>query len=298
MNKDFKIFGVRGSLLGDSVGALTVLNYLEKLYPNSYKYWQIASKCSHMAPLFLGHPMIDKIIFSDCSEGMGVKDFEIAKDCQIIMNVMPNHPLEQDWPNYRSFYKETFIMSGLSENNYDSLPIEEKYPKLYKWFRPEPRPSNHKKIVSIWGFASYGGKEVKRNPSKEYWERLAHTLLDNGYGVCQFGHPKDPILFDDTSVSGDFIDRNFKRFNDLDFFQQIRMTLSTDLVLSTDSGSGLIFAAYDMNQINLIARHWPGHVQNPLALAPIGKNTLNFLGGTGCDSINIDSVMNAIKEKI
>ncbi len=188
-------------------------------------------------------------------------------------------------------------MSGFSSADYLDLSEKEQYPELVKWFRPESRPSNHKKIVALWPFAGYA-KEPRRSASKKYWEELVLSLIRQGYGVCQFGHFNDPVLFDDCDlVDGNEITGNFKRFNNNDFFEQVRITLSTDCVLSTDSGSGLIFAAYGHPQVNLINRHWPGHVRNGLALAPIGKETYNFLGDSNCDDISQQFVLDKVIEK-
>lgn len=283
MNKNYKIFGVRQSLLGDSIGALPVLNHLEKILPGSFKYWHLAQKCSHLAPLLIGHNLIDKVVFSDCNEGFGPADYELMKQSDLVINTMPQHPAEFDWPNYRNFYEETFWMSSFPLSDYQALSEEEKYPKLERWFRPEPRLSNNK-YVSIWGFAGYS-RDLYRSPSPKWYGELIDRLKKHGIDSVQYGHPNDPEL---EGVAA--------RRNDIDFFQQIRETLSSDTVLSTDSGSGLIFAAYGMRQVGLINVHWPGQHRNPLALAPIGKNTFNFSGKA--DSISLDEVTAKVLELV
>ncbi len=289
-----KIFGVRQSLLGDCVGALPVLNVIEKLYPGSYKYWHIARKCSHAAPLFLGHPLIDKIVFSDCDEGFGPRDHEIMKGCDMVINTMPSHPFGENWPNYRNFYEETFVMSGLDLDLYRALPEDEKLPKLYKWFRDEPRVHD-RKTVALWGFAGYG-KEPRRSASPDWYAKLATRLNQEGVHVVQFGHFNDPkIIVEDKSGNLEYL----PRLNEKDFFEQIRTTLSCDFVLGTDSGSGLIFAAYDLlPQLNLIHNHWPNHHDNLFALAPRGKKVTSIFGAGSCDSIETESVINHIKSVI
>lgn len=281
--KSFSIWGIRGSLLGDCVGALTVLNSLEQLYPGSYKFWQVAKKCSVIAPLFIDHPLIDRIVISDCDEGIGLRDLELMRGCDIAINVMPEHPREHDYPNHRSFYFETFIMSGLSDHHYLSLPPEQRLPKLVKWFRPEARLTAKSKIVALWPQAGYG-KEPKRSPDKAWYQSFVDQLKADGCDIIQFGHPAD---FELEGVC---------RRTHIDFFQQVRETLSCDLVISTDSGSGLIFAAYEHPQITLTAPHWPGHVRNLDALAPQNRNGHVFLNVRGASHISQADVVTKVRE--
>lgn len=283
MNKLFSVFGVRQSLLGDCVGALPVLNHIDKIYPGSYNYWHVAQKCSHIVPLFVGHPLIDRIVISDCPEGFGPRDIEIMRECDIVLNTMPEHPHQHDWPNFKDFYCETFVMSGFSISDYLSLPPEQRLPKLVKWFRPEARLTVKSKIVALWPQAGYG-KEPKRSPDKAWYQSFVDQLKVDGCDIIQFGHPAD---FELEGVC---------RRTHIDFFQQVRETLSCDLVVSTDSGSGLIFAAYEHPQITLTAPHWPGHIRNLDALAPQNRNGHVFLDARGASHINQADVVSKVRE--
>jgi ADP-heptose:LPS heptosyltransferase len=288
IGKNFSCYGMRWQLIGDILGGLTILNHLERLYPSCYKTVGLAGKAKHFAPLLINHPLIDRIHIQSGFEGPEGDDWNFINSHDIVINGNPSHPLQYDWPNYRNFYAESFIMGGFSEKDYADLPEDQKLPKLVKWFRPESRPLQYKKIISIWGFAGYSVQPY-RSPTANYWRELVKKLIDLGYGVCQFGHFNDPVIMENNVA--------FHRFNERDFFEQIRMTLSTDLVLSTDSGSGLIFAAYDFNQINIVNMHVDGHVRNPFSLAPLGPNTFNFCGETCCDDVPQDQVIAKILEK-
>ena len=72
--KNIKIFGGRGSLIGDTIMFLPALNILEKLFPNSYKIFPISQKTSYSAVFFLNHPLIDKIHILEKWEGLGQND--------------------------------------------------------------------------------------------------------------------------------------------------------------------------------------------------------------------------------
>jgi len=292
--KNLKMFGVRGSLIGDSIMALPILTFVEKQFPNSYKYWQIAKKCSQAAPLYFNHPLIDKIVISDCNEGMGPKDLEIAKDCDIVFNVMPQHPLQQDWPNYRNIYEETWVMAGLPMEYYNSLTAEERRPKLYKWFDVEKQP---KKTIALWPCAGYG-RENTRNPSEGWYSGLIAMLCRIGYNVIQFGHPKDYNLKSIIDCMDKDIEEKFFVMNHLSFFEQIKMSLGCDLVIATDSGSSLVLGAYEIPQITLLTNHFPNHIQNFEAFGPNNLNNINFISIGHPDNIKITDILKQVKEMV
>lgn len=288
--KNFKIFGVRGSLIGDSIMALPILNWLERRWPGSYKYWQIARKCSQAAPLYYNHPLIDKLLISDGEEGMGPRDIEIAKSCDVVFNLMPQHPEGDSWPNKRSIFEETWVMAGLPLEEYKNLPPEEQRPKLVKWFSCPPMG---RKTIGIWPCAGYG-IQPKRSPPEGWYRKLTRGLLDRGYNVFQFGHPLDfCIARDDDTGSEKSI---FISYNTLSFFEQIKISLGCDLVVGTDSGSGLVVGAYEHPQITLLTNHWPGHTTNPLAFATNNPKNTNFFAPDRADNINIESVLDKITE--
>ena len=308
--KNFKIWGTRFSILGDTIMSLVILNALEKRFPGSYKYFHIAKRCAHAAPLYFNHPLIDRIVISDYDEEMGTNDAAIAKTCDIILNTKPPFHSRQDWPNSNCIYRETFFMSGLPLEWYDTLSDEEKRPKLAKWFNVERQPA---KTIALWPCAGYGN-ENKRNPSREWYVKLINKLHEEGYNTIQFGHPKDYNLFNAINGQSDapsniytFSDtiqkfqtdswgETFKILNHLPFFDQIKMTLGCDLVISTDSGSGLIFGAYEMPQISLLTNHFPNHTKNLTAFAPNNPNNTNFIGIGSPDNIEIFKVLQKVKE--
>jgi ADP-heptose:LPS heptosyltransferase len=300
-----KILAGRAQLIGDQLGALPVAGYFRKLYPQAKIIWPCAKKVSQAAPLYLNHPYIDQIYIYDGMEGPeSMRDFQMHSLCDIIINPNPQHPFEHDWPNYRTFYQETFVMAGLPLHLYESLSLEEKFPKLYKWFNVPERSSflpdwveKKHKVIALWPFAGYG-KEGFRTPSVEWYNNLINKLMDYDIHVVVFGHPNDPNLFsfDYDITEGHKSTWFVHKMRHIGFFEQIKNTLACDLVLSTDSGSGLIFAAYGHPQINFITNHWPNHKTNPLALAPQGERTFNFFGKGGADCIDIDAVLVTIKE--
>lgn len=274
----------RSGMLGDTLCALPIAKYYKKQYPDAQIIWPIGKRFSQGAPLYLNHPDIDKIFIFDGNERQESKrDLDIVNSCDIVVDPTPEHP-DNRYPREFNIYSETFRMGGLTIDQWNTLSIEEQIPKLYRWFKPEPRPSINSKCISLWGFASYGNKEQKRNPTKEWYLNLLNKLYQKNIDVIQFGHPNDPDL-------GCPI-----RFNDLDFFHQIRLSLSTDLYVGTDSGSSLIMAAYqNIPVLTVLSDHW-GHTNNPYALAPKGNDVHNFFAPGGCDNVSVDEIAEKIFE--
>lgn len=285
MGKDFKIWGVRSGLLGDMVMAIPLLTLLEKKYPGSFKYWQIARKCQQGEPLFHHHPLINQIVISDCEEGQGPKDLEIMKTCQVVLNTTPQHR-DDRFPNFRNIYEETAHMAGFSEDEYNLLTEDEKRPKLVKWFDIE---NLGPKTISFWPVAGYA-KWHSRNPSRQWYEKLLSMLYAEGFTIYQCGHPNDYTF----APHPQHIDCRY-----FPFFDQIKKSLGTSIALATDSGSSLILGAYGFNQISLLTNHWeyPRHIQNFYAFGTNNFNNYSFFGLNGCDNIKQKEVFDKILEK-
>lgn len=286
-----KIWGWRQSLIGDQIMALPLLNWAEKRWPGSFKYWQVAKKCSQAAPLYFNHPLINEIVISDCVEGMGPRDINIMSSCHIRVNTMPQHP-DGDfvWPNKRDIYHETALMAGLSEEDYASLTKDEKIPYLYKWFDIETQ----QKSIAIWPCAAYGVKQNwhSRHPTRNWANLLVARLIKEGYKVYQCGHPND--YSDEGGALNSVID-----IRHLSFFEQIKFTLGCSAMIGTDSGSSLVIGAYNLiPQISLLTNHMHGHMENLTAFATNSPLNHNFVGVGSIDNINIDEVALKIKNII
>lgn len=289
--KNFKIFGFRQSLIGDSIMALPLLNYFEKIYPNSYKYWHLAKKCSQASSLFLNHPLIDKILISDCEEGFGPKDLEICKTCDIVINTTPLHPYEQDWHNYRNMYEETWVMAGLPLEEYYKLSAEEQKPKLYKWFDTNRR----KKTIAIHCFAGYG-RDNHRSPSGIYWEHLISKLIQSGYDIFRLGHPNDRPLSGQINYISHPKNYVFKNLCNLSFIEQIQIALECNLYIGTDSGFSLIMGAYnEIPQLTLLTNWNIGHKQNFNCLSPNNEKNITLFAEKNCDNIPQELILEKIK---
>jgi ADP-heptose:LPS heptosyltransferase len=285
VNKNFKIFSGRASLIGDTIMFLPVLNYLELKYPNSYKIFPISQKTSQSAPLFINHQLIDKIYILGEYEGVSQKDIDLIKSCDIVINPFPQHPDVHDWWNYYNCVEETFRMAGFNINEFKSMPEQFKKPKLEKWFQTEKYP----KTIAIWPFAGYN-QNPKRNPSKEWWKKTLKEIEDNfNFQIFHFGATSEPNLGENLN--------NYHNMTHLSFFEMIKITLGCDVMIGTDSGSSWVIGAYGFPQINLIIKNAPNHIQNLEAFAPENylNNKIDLFGLEGTDSIMPNEIVTNLK---
>lgn len=284
--KNFKVLGVRQSLIGDCICAIPILNWIELKYSNSYKYWHLSRKCAQAAPIFFGIDLIDKIIITDCDEGFGPKDVELAKTCDLVFNTMPPHPFGELWHNDRTIYEETWVQAGLPLFEYHNLLKDLQKPKLHKWFNINKLD----KTVILHCYAGYGF-DNHRSFGQEYSEQLILNLIKLGYNVIRLGHPREPIFFNDIGFGN-----KYKDLRHLSFIEQIQLTLGGSVYIGSDSGFSLCIAAYDeIPQINLVCMWNVGHTKNPLCLAPNNDKSINLWDKEKCSNISQDLVLEKIK---
>lgn len=276
-----KIWGVSYGLVGDLIMGLPILTYFEKKYKGSYKYWVIEGKCKNSAPLFEGHPLINEVYVMKNDEKYSKSDIETRDKCDIFVP-KPKHFWHepQDWYNYRSCVEETARTAGI-EDIKEVLTEEEMIPKLYRTFDVKP---TKEKVISIWPFS----KTVtdKRSPNVEWWKSLVSTLIEKDYIIKHFGLPNEPRLFCD--------DYKYNRYISYDYFDQVKISLSTRLSICTDSGSGWVMGAYNHPTIYLITNWLPNHNKNLLSLAPVNPNGINILSEGGWGNLSTDRVIKEI----
>jgi ADP-heptose:LPS heptosyltransferase len=282
--KNFKVLGVRQSLIGDCIMSLPALNFIEKRRPNSYKYWHIAKKCSQAAPLFYNHPLIDKIVITDCEEGFGPKDIALSKECDFVFNTTPQHPFGEYWHDHRNMLEETWIMAGIRLSEFDNLTEEQRIPSLVKWFNTD----KINKSIAIHCFAGYG-RDNHRSPNQEWWQELINCLLKEGFKIIRLGHPREP------NIDG------CEDLRNLSFFEQVQISLGCTLYIGTDSGFSLTIGAYSHPQITLLTNWNINHTENPTCLQPINKNNItlfNEFKQGGCSGIAKEKVLETIKKLV
>ena len=306
-DKNFKIWGVSFSLIGDLIVGLPQLTYFEKKYPGSYKYWGIHKKMSHAAPLFYNHPLIDRIKITDTWGDFGEYDYKLAADCAIttrdidherktLINARP----EDYWYNRHDIIEQIARMSGISDIR-EVLTEEELRPKLYKWFDADfdaieknegytkARTSSGKipnKSIVIWPFSGYN-HWPSRSPSPHWWNVLVDTLINNGFTVFHCGWIEEPHV---SNLDG------YNRCVDLSFIEQVKISLATNLAIGADSGSMWTLGAYSFPAIHLMTNWRDGHVENFSAMNPVNVNGTSFFASPMTDGWNHQEVLERVWE--
>lgn len=290
-----KYFMGRSSMIGDNLSALPTATYIKKIDPDAYITWVIGKKCSSFTPLLISHPDIDKIFVLDGEEKLESKrDFSEYNKNTFKLNINPSHP-DNKYPRERTIYLESFLMAEFSEKEWAQLTPEEQIPKLVKWWQPVKRPFGDKKTIFFTGMPNFG-RESKRWVSKRYLEDLVERLIGLGYCVIQSGGEQDQSWFD-TIEDSPINNNNYKRVNELSFFDQIKIVNECDCIVGSDSGMSLVCGAYSLQQVSLIPIHW-GNENNPSALSTNNPNNFSFYSINGTDNIDIEEVIIKVQEKI
>ena len=304
-----KIWGTSFSLIGDLIMSLPQLVYFKKKHKNTYVNFVIHKKISYCAPLFFNHPNIDKILISGEWSSFNSADFKIASECDLITTkldyknkkILDRQHDDKQWYNHRSCIEETALMSGITDFN-DILTNEEKIPYLNKWFDTgfedeqkkaaytyEKKKSKRNKILSkslgIWPFAGYG-RSKNRNPSEEWWRGLVSRLINDSINVYHFGYFNEPKLSENK--------RYYHNLTDLDFINQIKISLGTKLALGTDSGSMWVLAAYSHPMIVLGTNWYNNHTNNLKATIPPIQNGECIFNQNNFSNLKIDEIYDKI----
>jgi ADP-heptose:LPS heptosyltransferase len=279
----------RGTMLGDILATVPTAVYLKKVYPNYHIVWAMGKKSGQSAMLYFRHPAIDEIYICDGAEGPeSYEDFTKVNSCDIKFNLNPQHR-DGEYPRKRNIYWESMHMQGCEDWIWETVMTDEdKIPKLTKWWNPVKRPFVNKTIF-FTGMPNYG-REAKRWVSKKYLLELSNKLITLGYCLIQSGGEQDEPFY-----LGDY--PNFWRINERSFFDQIQIANECDCIVGSDSGMSLILGAYGLPQVSLLPIHW-GNDNNPSALSTNNPNNYSFYSFNGTDNINMDSVLDKIKEKI
>lgn len=295
-----RIYGVRAGLIGDMIMALPILQYFDKVYPNSYKYWMIHQKCAQAAPLFFNHPLIDRIKITDGWVTEGRHDLELKNKCDIQLNISP--PVRDlNWRNEMDCIAQTARMAKLDEFERVISPAE-RIPILHRWFPSysfSNNPKNHgyidnvestwsydAKRIAIWPFANYGLKP-ERSPSVGWWEATITWLIQHGYEIYHYGWITEPTLS---------LNPKYHYYCNLSFFDQIRSSLEAYISIGTDSGSMWVLGAYNQPQIVLMTFHEINHKENPMALAPPYEWTKVLFNPQNINLIKPKTVIQAVEQ--
>lgn len=306
MTKRIKILGIRSGLLGDTVMSLPMLNYLHKKFNNPLITWVVADRFKQGVELYRDHRLINNIyICTGKKDELSDHDLAIHKGYDIIFNVTPSHPSGDSWYSKFTCVEETVRMSwgqwakdhlGLNspdellEDFKKTLTESERKPRLYDYFwGNKTRKDDGQKIIAIWPVAGYAKCGAKRNPPKEFYDDLVKELKANGYIACIYGHPNDFR-----------IDGAGQYYTDFSLIDQVKSTLTCNLMIGTDSGSSWIIGAYGLPQVNLLSNFYPYARKDFWPLAPENSEDLkiDLTSHQGWHDITVEKTLEAIRNYI
>ena len=291
-----KIWGISFSPLGDLVMGLPILTYFEKKYPGSYHYWVIKKKCAFSAPIFLNHPLIDRIKITDNWKSFGEIDNQLMSQCDTVIKEDGWKHSRPDWYNYKSCVEETAFIAGIKDFK-ETLTEQEMKPKLVKWFdvgsdtlpstwskQYTPDLSLYHNSIGIWATAT-GLKDFPglRSPTTYWWKEFIDKV---GLRVFHFGRPDEPIISENP---------NYINMTSLSYFDQVKASLATNVVIGPDSGSMWVNGAYSHPAIHLIANWLPSHKDNVLALNPINGNSVVLFAEKAVRNIPVKSLIQVVE---
>lgn len=268
--------------------SLPLLNYLELIYPESYKFFVVAKKCVQILPFLANQELIDRVWVLEKWEGLGQNDIALANFCDYAVNPFPQHPpcpglnvgIDNFWYNYYSCVEETIRMAGVDLTEFYKLPEQNRKPHLTQWFDLERQNGT----ICIHAKAGYNN-EQKRNPTTQFWAKLVEKLNKLGYKVYHCG------VDSEDSIEGTI------RVTHLSLFEQIKLALSTECLIGNDSGFSWIYGCYGHNMVSLLTNHAP-KITNVLNFAPLNykNNSINLISLDGFDNLKHEDVLNAINE--
>ena len=301
MSKQIKIWGMSYGLIGDLIGSLPMLTYYEKKYPGSYKYFAIEKRCAFTAPLFLNHPLIDRLHISSKWDGWGDDDYRLIESCNVKATYDNFKHDRVDWYNFTDFVEETAILAGIRDIK-EVLTEEEMKPKLYQWFdvgivnkKSHTYSKSNKndltgfdRSVAIWPFGQ-GQANSGRAPNKIWWRNLIEKLVKNGFNVYHYGRDTEPPL---ATCAG------YNKMTNMSFFDQVKACLASNVVIGVNTGPMWVVGAYKKPAVQLITNYFPDHYQRFHSLTPINDNAMNLFvksnNGVGCNGISIEQVVKAV----
>lgn len=183
---------------------------------------------------------------------------------------IPTHD-EANWADYRHITEETALMLGLEAK---TTNIELNMPEdVVK----EPKTAAIHLFSSKWP----GGA---RSVSIKRQEEIARHLCQKGYKVYQLSGPHQPHIRNTTFVRGTY-------------FDSCKKMLSTDLLVTCDSGMPWVASAFNHPMVGLYSAAYNPLVGTTKNWQPVNPNAV-YLEGQTANLIDMDVVLYNIDKKL
>lgn len=266
--------GIRGQF-GDIVMQEPALRKFIKDNPETKITIAVSKRYEQILPLYENyHENIDEFkVFEGYDQWPTSADLEYLEAQEFDALFPPDIPLhsEDDWANRRHIVKETALMIGLdSDSNNIQLNMPEDVVK-------EPN------TVAVHLFSSKWPHGI-RSISLENQVAIVKYLVEKGYKVYQLSAPHQPQIEGTVRKQGSYYDAC------------IRM-LSTDFLVSCDSGMPWVASAYDHPTVGLFSSNYNSLVATTKNWWPVNSNA-SYLEAPTANDINNDLIFKVIDEMI
>ena len=267
-------FGINGQF-GDSIMQIPALEQFIKDNPETKIVFGMSKKYEQILPLFKNYHsnIIDYKIWEGYDNWPTKSDLEYIRSqnfdamfpCQIPKHVDPL------FAKHRHINIETALMLGIKTDIVDiKLPYPEDIVK-------EP------KTVALHLFSSkYPGGIRSINIPKQNF--IVNYLRKKGYKIYQLSGPDQPHIKNTTFFKGTY-------------FESCMKMLTTDFLITCDSGMPWIASAYDHHMIGLYSWGYNPQVGTTRNWQPINKNS-DIVEDFSANNIQISEIFKLIDKKI
>ena len=267
-------FGIRGQY-GDIVMQEPALRKFIKDNPNTKIVLAVSEPYKQILPLYENYHenIVEFKVFEGYGHWPSPSDLQYIKDQNFDAMFPPDIPLhaQNDWANYRHIVSETALMIGCDcDTNNIQLNMPEKVNK-------EPNTVAVHLFSSKW---PYGVRSI----AIEKQQAIVKYLLEKGYKVYQLSAPHQPQIEGTVIKQGTYYDAC------------IRM-LSTDFLVSCDSGMPWVSSAYEHPTVGLFSSNYNNLVTTTKNWWPVNLNA-SYLEAGSANDINNDLIFKAIDKMI
>lgn len=261
------IFGNQGQR-GDLIMNTVVARAIKEKFPNCHTSMSINKQYEDMKELFYNHPYIDSVsIWEGYDDWPTQNDINHAKNFDIILHPMPQHPNNHCWYNLVNYQTEAAcIMNGFTPPK-DLSCILNKYFEVKKQI----------KSVCISPFTAW----ERKNISSEKWQSIIDYIYNKGYLVFQIGS-KNEYKFNNTIKE------------DLTYIESTKLALGCDLVIGLDGGFSWLMSAYKHPFLGLYGHSYDNLI-SPKVYEPINPNS-TYLESFRAQDIPNDIIFQKIDE--
>ena len=183
---------------------------------------------------------------------------------------IPTHD-QPDWARYRHITEETALMLGVEAK---TTNIEFKMPKDVV---REPKTAAVHLFSSKWPGGARSVNIGKQNTIVKY-------LISKGYKVYQLSGPNQPHIKNTTFVRGTY-------------FESCKKMLSTDFLITCDSGMPWVASAYNHPMIGLYTAMYNPIIGTTKNWQPVNPNAV-YLESYSANSIDTETILIEIDKKI